>query len=81
MKTPLEINREYSNSYIQKTGEDNIPDIIKEILRNDNSIKTIIDLGCGDGGFINSVKTFDYSKKVTGVDISQRRIENLKNKF
>ena len=81
MKSALETNKEYSDSYVQKIDEGSIPKIVKEILERDDSVKDIIDLGCGYGGFINSIKTFDYSKKVTGIDISPKRIEFLKSKF
>jgi len=41
----------------------------------------LIDLGCGDGAFIFAVKKDFPNINITGVDISPRRIEDLKNKL
>ncbi len=80
MKSALEINREYSEKFIQPINNPEITDDIKELI-DDNNVKNLVDLGCGDGTLIYAIKK-EYPKiKIVGVDISPRRIESLKNKF
>ena len=80
MKTALEKNREYSDDYIQKIKNSKIPNMIKPLIEKQN-VSKIVDLGCGEGGIICAIEKQDKSKKITGVDISPRRIDFLKNKF
>lgn len=80
MKTAIEKNIEYSEKFIQPINNPKIPDAIRKIILK-NKIKSVIDLGCGDGVFINSIKKEFPKIKVTGIDISPRRISGLKEKF
>ena len=75
-KNALEINKEYSNNYVQKVIISK-PEFIKDYL-DDVSIEKIVDLGCGDGNFLKSVSKFFPNKKLYGTDISDRRISGLK---
>ncbi len=80
MKTALEKNKEYSEKYIQKIINPQIPKEINKILKT-KKIKSFIDLGCGDGILIHALKK-EYPKlKIVGIDISKRRIGSLKKKF
>ncbi len=76
----LKRNIEYSNNFFQKVEGSVVPSMIKNLL-NKKKIKKIIDLGCGDGGIINAISKKYKDKKITGVDISPRRIKTLKQKF
>lgn len=81
MKTAIEKNIKYSDKYFQKIPKIKDLDdssLLKKIIHNS---KRIVDLGCGDGNFITSVMNIDNKKILSGVDISPRRIEYLKNKF
>ena len=78
MKSSLEINKEYSEKYIQKVGVGRVPEIILPILKKS---KKIVDLGCGDGGIVSSLINSFKSKEIVGIDISPRRIGSLKKKF
>lgn len=80
MKTALEKNREYSEKFIQPLNTPNLPKEIKDIIKNEK-IKSIIDLGCGDGAFVIAVKKEFPHIKITGIDISNRRIDGLRKKF
>jgi len=80
MKSALEINKEYSEKFIQPIGNPEITGYLKELIE-DKNIKNIIDLGCGDGILIYAIKKTYPKIKIVGIDISPRRIENLKNKF
>jgi 2-polyprenyl-3-methyl-5-hydroxy-6-metoxy-1,4-benzoquinol methylase len=79
-KTALEKNKEYANKYVQDVSNPILPVYLRNFIHN-KKISKIIDLGCGDGFFIRGLKIFDNSIKVTGVDISSRRIQNLKKIF
>jgi len=79
-KTVLERNRDYSEKFIQPVGNEILPDYVKTIVESENP-QNLIDLGCGDGIFINAIKKFFPSIKITGIDISPRRINSLKRKF
>lgn len=74
----LEKNKKYSDSYHQEMC-DKIPDMIVDIL-NKNEVVDVLDLGCGDGGIIKAIAK-KYNKKIVGVDISPRRIDELKFSF
>ncbi len=79
-KTALEKNKEYSKKFVQPINNPQVPKEIRKIILSEN-IKKIIDLGCGDGALIYAIKKeFPYIK-ITGVDISPRRINGLKKKF
>jgi 2-polyprenyl-3-methyl-5-hydroxy-6-metoxy-1,4-benzoquinol methylase len=79
-KTALEKNKEYSDKFIQLTNNSKVPEEIEKIILNEK-IKSIIDLGCGDGILIHSIKKEFPKIKISGVDISPRRINGLKEKF
>jgi 2-polyprenyl-3-methyl-5-hydroxy-6-metoxy-1,4-benzoquinol methylase len=76
----LEKNRQYSEKFIQPIGNPEVPAEIRKILR-DGNVKSMIDLGCGDGIFIHAVKKEFPEVKITGIDISPRHIGGLKKKF
>ena len=80
MKTALEKNINYSEKIIQPMGNSEVPNEIRKIILK-NKIKSMIDLGCGDGILIHAIKKEFPKIKVTGIDISPRRIEGLKKKF
>lgn len=74
MKSALEVNREYSEDYVQKLTTYKVPKMLEDYT---GVYVDFLDLGCGDGRLITSIKK-DYPKaKVTGVDISPRRIKKL----
>ncbi len=79
-KTALEKNKEYSEKFIQPIGNVIVPIKIREIIIN-KKIKSMIDLGCGDGIMIRAIKKEFPKMKVVGVDISTRRINGLKKLF
>ena len=81
MKTKvLEKNREYANKYFQNVKNPVLSKEIRNFLSK-KEVKKVIDLGCGEGSFIYALKLFDNSINVTGIDISERRINGLKKKF
>lgn len=80
MKTVLEKNREYSEKFIQPIKNPKLPNEIKNILEKEK-IKSMIDLGCGDGAIVEAVKKEFPRISIFGVDISSRRINRLKEKF
>ena len=51
-------------------------DIVNQFLKT-NNVKTVIELGCGDGNQLSLINYEDY----TGVDVSPYIIEKLKEKF
>ena len=79
-KTVLEKNEEYANKYVQDVSNPTIPKNLRNFISK-REISKVIDLGCGDGFFIRGLKIFDNSIKIVGIDISSRRINNLKRKF
>jgi 2-polyprenyl-3-methyl-5-hydroxy-6-metoxy-1,4-benzoquinol methylase len=79
-KSVLEKNKEYSEKFIQPRGNGNVPIEIKKIIE-ENKINNFIDLGCGDGIIIRAIKKNFPKIKITGIDISPRRINNLKEEF
>ena len=79
-KTAIEKNREYSEKFIQPIKNPEVPKKLKKIIL-EKKIKSIIDLGCGDGEFIYAVKKEFPKIKLIGIDISPRRIKGLKEKF
>ncbi|MBS3087480.1 class I SAM-dependent methyltransferase [Candidatus Pacearchaeota archaeon] len=76
----LRKNAEYSNRFIQPIGESEISVEIRDILVN-RKIKSVIDLGCGDGIFVYPLKKKFPKVDIVGVDISPRRIAGLKERF
>jgi ubiquinone/menaquinone biosynthesis C-methylase UbiE len=77
--TVIEKNKAYSDKYVQKNVENSVlPDWIKQYL---SAHTNIVDLGCGDGPFIFALNNFLSTIKITGIDISERRICSLKKKF
>jgi len=79
-KTAIEKNIEYSNKFIQPIKNPVVPLEIKEIIEKEK-VKSLIDLGCGDGILIHAIKRGFPKIKITGIDISPRRINGLKEKF
>jgi 2-polyprenyl-3-methyl-5-hydroxy-6-metoxy-1,4-benzoquinol methylase len=80
MNELLEKNKDYSEGFVQPINNPIIPRYIKKIIEKEK-IKAMIDLGCGDGEIIQAVKKEFPLVKITGVDISPRRINGLKKKF
>jgi ubiquinone/menaquinone biosynthesis C-methylase UbiE len=80
MKSVLEKNREYSNKFIQPLKNPKVPFEIRKIIEREK-IKSIIDLGCGDGDFIIAIKKEFPRINIVGVDVSDRRIETLRKIF
>ena len=78
MDSALKRNKEYSDRHIQNIGSWEIPSMVRHLVF---SSKNILDLGCGDGGTVSGIIRKYPSKKVTGVDISPRRIDSLKERF
>ena len=76
----LEINKKYSEKFIQPMKNPKVPKEIKNIIKN-NNVKSMIDLGCGDGILIHAIKKEFPKVKVSGVDLSPRRIAGLRDKF
>ncbi len=78
-KKVLEINKEYSENFIQPDVENmTVPSFLKKYLKMS---KNITDLGCGDGGMIHALSKEGRKFKITGVEISPRRVATLKKKF
>lgn len=78
-KKAIEVNRSYSEKFVQpnvKKGE--APVFLKGYLKKADKV---VDLGCGDGGMIYGFSKEDKNLKVTGIDISSRRIAHLKKEF
>jgi 2-polyprenyl-3-methyl-5-hydroxy-6-metoxy-1,4-benzoquinol methylase len=76
----LEKNKEYSENFIQPSADLSLPEYMKDIFNN-NNVKNFIDLGCGDGIVISAVKNKYPKIKISGIDISPRRINSLKKRF
>lgn len=79
-KSVLEKNKEYSEKFVQPRGNGNVPIYIKKIIK-ENKINNFMDLGCGEGIIIRAIKKNFPKIKITGIDISPRRINNLKKEF
>jgi ubiquinone/menaquinone biosynthesis C-methylase UbiE len=77
-QSPLEKNRAFSDKISQGLKNPEIPEMILEAI---NPAKKILDLGCGEGGIISAILERFPKKRITGVDISTRRIDLLKRKF
>ncbi len=80
MRTALEKNSQYSDEYIQDISCKKIHSDVDNTLVS-YKVKSIIDLGCGDGGFIFSIKKYFPEINISGIDISKRRIRGLKKRF
>lgn len=80
MNKILQKNVEYSERYHQKIGNTQIPEMISELISK-IGIKRIVDLGCGDGEIILAIDNKYKNKRIIGIDISPRRIKNLKKKY
>lgn len=76
-KSALEKNIEYSDKFIQEIKRLEVPSEIRGILES-GKIKSLIDLGCGDGALIRAIRKEFPKIELTGVDISPRRISGLK---
>lgn len=74
----MELNK-YSRKYIHYYS-DRIPDIIENIF-NERNVRSIADLGSGDGAILYSLSRkgyLDNTEKVIAIDISKERISNVK---
>ena len=80
MKSALQKNLEYAEKFIQPLEDPEIPSYLRKII-NKEKISSIIDLGCGDGVLVYALKKEFPKIKLTGIDISPRRINGLKKKF
>jgi ubiquinone/menaquinone biosynthesis C-methylase UbiE len=80
MKTALEKNIKYSDKFVQSLGTPEVSKEIRKIIQKEK-VKTMIDMGWGDGIFVHAIKKEFPKIKITGIDISPRRIEGLKAKF
>jgi len=80
MKSALQKSLEYAEKFIQPIGNSRVPEYIRKII-NEERISSIIDLGCGDGILIYELKREFPKIKITGIDISPRRIKGLKKRF
>lgn len=78
-KKAIDVNKIYSENFIQPNVEKgSVPTFLKKYLKESDHI---IDLGCGDGGMIYGFSKENKNLKVTGIDISPRRINQLKKNF
>lgn len=80
MSKIIEKNREYAEKFIQKIEYQKVPKHLCSLIK-DKNFSSLLDLGCGEGILINSIKREFPKIKITGIDISPRRIGNLKKKF
>jgi 2-polyprenyl-3-methyl-5-hydroxy-6-metoxy-1,4-benzoquinol methylase len=59
-----------------------VSDLVEKMIKNKNREKfNLIDLGCGDGNLLFSLQKKELlsnAEKIIGVDLSPRRIQNLK---
>lgn len=76
----LEINRYYSEKNIKELKYFKTPTYIKKIIQ-DYNIKKILDLGCGEGSMINSLDKDFLRLNISGLDLSNTKINNLKKLF
>jgi 2-polyprenyl-3-methyl-5-hydroxy-6-metoxy-1,4-benzoquinol methylase len=53
--------------------------LVLQYLRSDPSIKTVLDVGCGDGNFSNSIAEAGY--KVYGIDLSEGGIRRAAERY
>lgn len=78
-KKALEVNKNYSERFVQPNVKKGlVPVYFKKYLKNSNKV---VDLGCGDGGIIYGFNKENKNLKITGIDISPRRINHLKDNF
>jgi ubiquinone/menaquinone biosynthesis C-methylase UbiE len=79
MNKIIERNKKYAEKYIQKINTNfEIPDMIKDLIIKS---ERILDLGCGYGQKIYSILNKYPKKDIIGVDISNKRINFLKETF
>jgi 2-polyprenyl-3-methyl-5-hydroxy-6-metoxy-1,4-benzoquinol methylase len=89
-KNNEDLQKKYENIYVE--GEEkyfskfvngvDISETNQVVIKNLPSLagKTLIDLGCGEGGFINEVAVLHPARAV-GIDYSPTAIENAKKKY
>jgi len=80
MITTIEKNIKYSEKFIQPINNFRVPKEVKKIILN-AKVKSMIDLGCGEGAMIRAIKKEFPKVKLTGIDISPRRINCLKKRL
>ncbi|MCX6742159.1 MAG: class I SAM-dependent methyltransferase [Candidatus Pacearchaeota archaeon] len=75
----LKRNADFSDNYKQKDWDKiKIPEMIDCVLKESDNI---LDLGCGEGQIITAILEKYPHKSVWGVEISPRRVEELKQAF
>ncbi|MDC0376153.1 class I SAM-dependent methyltransferase [Pelagibacteraceae bacterium] len=52
--------------------------ILNEIKKDDQSIKSIVDVGCGDGRITKELSETFNTKKILGIDYSSKAINLAK---
>jgi 2-polyprenyl-3-methyl-5-hydroxy-6-metoxy-1,4-benzoquinol methylase len=71
---------EYARRHRHFWDNVSIPSELKFILDNNYNIKTLIDIGCGDGALLYKLKSLGYLDKVEvwAVDASETRLNSVK---
>ena len=72
--------QEYSEKHIQFV-DFIVPKMLGDLLKNINNQFSIVDLGCGDGRLLYALYHKDLlknSERIVGIDVSEERIERLK---
>lgn len=80
IKSALESNREYAQTYHQSQEHIEVHPFLQPLLEK-TSLQNIIDLGCGDGAIIDAIHRRYPEKSIMGVDLSEKRIRELQNRF
>lgn len=68
-------------AHIQKKMKDYLMNFLIHTSKNTNTVKNILEIGCGTGYLTNSLINFFPSAHITAVDISPEMIANIKLKF
>ena len=80
MKSELLKNMQYSEKFVQPSRHFSIPDMLLRFLKR-IKISDVLDFGCGYGNLLRSLILFNSKLKITGVDISFKRINFLKKEL
>jgi len=80
MNSAIEKNINYSEKFIQPKEDPGLP---KELIKfiDEKKCKFILDMGCGEGNFIWAINKKFFGKNIEGIDISPRRINELKKRL